>query len=245
MTDTIVLPRLPKKRLDTIEAYRTIRRSIVDGVLKPGERLIEERVAQHLGVSRTPIREALAMLEVEGLVKSIPKKGTIVRTFTREEIKDLYDLRIVLEGYAACQAAQLITEEELARMHELYEEMETCIRADWPASDNRVEKVRYLTSKNNQFHQAIVKASHNSRLELILTQIIELPLVFRAFFWYSKEQLSQSNHHHYELIRALETQDPERAERIMAAHISAARDLLLCAVDAQPEWANATSANRA
>lgn len=235
MANSIRLPRLPSKRLDTIEAYRAIRRSIVDGVLKPGERLVEERLAQHLGVSRTPVREALAMLEVEGLVKSIPKKGAIVRTFTREEIKDLYDLRTVLEGYAARQAAQFITAEELDQMRRLWEEMEACIRSDWRTTDDQIAKVRYLTSKNNHFHHVIIKASRNSRLEVVLTQIIELPLIFRAFFWYTEEQLIQSNHHHYELIRALEAQDPERAERIMTVHIGVARDLLLNEVDAQPK----------
>lgn len=245
MADSIRLPRLPSKRLDTIEAYRTIRRSIVDGVLKPGERLVEERLAQHLGVSRTPVREALAMLEVEGLVKSIPKKGTIVRTFTREEIKDLYDLRVVLEGYAARQAAEFITAEELDQMRGLWEEMDACIRTDWRSTDDQIDKVRYLTSKNNQFHHVIMKASRNSRLEVVLTQIIELPLIFRAFFWYTKEQLIQSNHHHRELIKALEIQDPERAERIMAMHIGVARDLLLNEVEAQPEWALASPPNKA
>jgi DNA-binding GntR family transcriptional regulator len=236
MVESIQLPRLPSKRLDTIEAYRTIRRSIVDGVLKPGERLVEERLAQHLGVSRTPIREALAMLEVEGLVKSIPKKGTIVRTFTREEIRELYELRIVLEGYAARQAAESITREELDQMRKLYDEMEAVIRSDWRL-DDQVDRVRFLTSKNNQFHHVIMRASRNSRLEAILTQIVELPLIFRAFFWYTKEQLSQSNHHHDLLIEALETQDPERAEQIMGVHIAGACDLLLNEVNAQPDWA--------
>ncbi|MBI3949904.1 MAG: GntR family transcriptional regulator [Acidobacteria bacterium] len=235
MSEPVQLPRLPRKRLDTIEAYRTIRRCIVDGVLKPGERLVEERLAHHLGVSRTPVREALAMLEVEGLVKSIPKKGTVVRTFTREEIKDLYDLRIVLEAYAARQASQFITSQELDQMGKLYEEMEECIQSLWRSNNDQVEKVRYLTSKNSQFHQVVMKASRNARLEAILTQIVELPLIFRAFFWYTKDQLSQSNHHHYELIKALEMQDTERAERIMAVHIGIARDLLLHEVDAQPE----------
>jgi DNA-binding GntR family transcriptional regulator len=208
----------------------------VEGVLKPGERLVEERLAHHLGVSRTPIREALAMLEVEGLVKSTPKKGTTVRTFTREEIKDLYDLRVVLESYAARQAAQFITAKELDQMGKLYEEMEACLRSDWRSNEDHVDKVRYLTSKNNQFHQVVMKASRNSRLEAILTQIVELPLIFRAFFWYTKEQLSQSNHHHYEIIQALETQDAERAERVMAVHIGVARDLLLQEAETQLEW---------
>lgn len=227
MADSISLPRLPSKRLDAVEAYHTIRRSIIDGVLKPGERLVEERLARHLGVSRTPIREALAMLEVEGLVKSIPKKGTIVRTFSRKEIKDIYDLRIVLEGYAARQATEYITEQELHHMRVLYEEMESCIRRPWHSPEERAKRVRYLTSKNNEFHGLITKASRNSRLKAVLTQIVELPLIFRAFFWYSQEQLVRSNHHHLEIIKALEERDAERAERIMERHIGVARDLLL------------------
>lgn len=227
MTHSTPLPRLPSKQLDTVGAYRTIRRGIVDGVLKPGERLVEERLARDLGVSRTPIREALAMLEVEGLVKSIPKKGTIVRTFSSRDIKELYDLRIVLEGYAAQQATQHITAEELDQMRTLHEEMEDCIRGDWQPTEDQVDRVRYLTSRNNAFHSVITKASQNSQLEAVLTQIVELPLIFRAFFWYTKEQLIQSNNHHLELINALAIHDSERAKQIMSIHIGVAQHLLI------------------
>ncbi len=239
MNESIRLPRLPGKRLDGMEAYRTIRRSIVDGVLRPGERLVEERLANDLGVSRTPIREALAMLEVEGLIRSLPNKGAMVRAFSREEIKDLYDLRILLEGYAARQAGQTITTDDLDQLRRLYEEMSNCIKGNWRPAANQIEKVRYLAAKNNQFHNVIVRASRNSRLEMILTQTIEVPLIFRAFFWYTKDQLIQSNQHHFELIGALENHDGEEAQRIMALHIGAACGLLLKEVDAQHEWATA------
>lgn len=227
MNEIARLPRLPRKRLDTIEAYHTLRESIVYGVLKPGERLVEERIAHQLGVSRTPIREALAMLETEGLVKSIPKKGTMVRAFTPTEVKELYDLRILLEGYAAQQAAQFITPDELDQLQSLYEEMEACIRSDWHSDEIRSEKVRFLTSKNNQFHHIIIQASRNSQLLALIPQVVELPLIFRSFFWYSKEQLIQSNHHHAQLIEAMRRQDAQTAANIMAVHIGAARDLLL------------------
>lgn len=109
------------------QIYREIRRQIVEETLAPGERLVEERLAADYGVSRTPIREILAKLEADGLVTLIPHRGATVRTFTKQELLGIYDLRVLVEGYAARRAAEQATTEELHALNELTREAEQLV----------------------------------------------------------------------------------------------------------------------
>src|SRR5437867_1687707 len=97
----------------SVAATELIREAIVDGRLEPGQRLKEEELARELGISRTPIREALLMLQAEGLVDAVPNRGAMVRVHTPEDLDDLYQLRALLEGYAARRAALRISDERV------------------------------------------------------------------------------------------------------------------------------------
>ena len=123
--------------------------------------MIEEQLAERLGVSRTPVRQALTMLEAEGLVEIAPNRGATVCSFSIEDVWDIYDLRAVLEGHAARRAAGRIERRELARLRELAGEMEGL-----PGRfDDHEEEIRALVALNQEFHGTIVHASRNRRLE--------------------------------------------------------------------------------
>ena len=125
-----------------------MRALILTGEYGPEERLIEEQLAERLGVSRTPIRQALTMLEAEGLVEITPNRGATVCSFSVEDVWDIYDLRAVLEGHAARRAAGRIREEELARLRELTLDMEGLAGR----FDDHEEEIRALGALNQEFN---------------------------------------------------------------------------------------------
>lgn len=205
-----------------------LRHLILVGEYSPEERLVEERVAERLGVSRTPVRQALTMLEAEGLVEMAVNKGAMVTSFSAEEVWDVYDLRAVLEGHAARRAAGDIHEDELGRLRDLAGEMEGILPELSPDHEG---EVRRLVACNQEFHGTIVRASRNARLEKLVGRTVQVPLVFKAFFWYGPEDRAISNHYHRQIVRALAARDGERAEIIMREHVYEGRDFVIKALE--------------
>lgn len=208
------------------EVLERLRALILTGAYGPEERLIEEQLAERLGVSRTPVREALAMLEVEGLVEIAPNRGATVCSFSTEDVRDVYDLRAVLEGHAARRAAGRIEATELVRLWELAGEMEGLAGR----FEDHDEEVRVLVALNQEFHCTIVAASRNRRLGHLITRTVEIPLMFKAFYWYTPHERVISNHYHRQLLDALEKGDADRAEIIMREHVYEGRDFVLGAL---------------
>ncbi len=208
----------------TLERLRAL---ILTGEYGPDERLIEEQLADRLGVSRTPVRQALAMLEAEGLVEITPNRGATVRSFSVDDVWDIYDLRAVLEGHAARRAAGRIENGELERLRELAGEMERL-----PGRfDDHEEESRALVALNQEFHGTIVEASRNRRLERLINRTVEIPLMFKAFFWYTPHERTISNHYHRQILEALENGDADRAEIIMREHVYEGRDFVIGALE--------------
>ena len=205
-----------------------LRHLILVGEYGPEERLIEEQLAKRLGVSRTPVRQALAMLEAEGLVEISPNKGATVCSFGIDEVWDVYDLRAVLEGHAARRAATRIEVAELERLREIAAEMEGATTPGRFAGHE--EEVRWLVATNQEFHGTIVTASRNKRLRWLIERTVEVPLVFKAFFWYGPAERAISNHYHRQIVRALEQRDAERAEILMREHVYQGRDFVIRAL---------------
>lgn len=219
--------RIQQRESDATRAYMAIRKSIINGLFKPGERLVENRLSEQLGVSRTPIREALAMLEAEGIVKAIPKHGSVVRSYSQAELEAMYDLRALLEGHAAQRAAKFISDKDIDRLEQICREMGECIAGAGPSLADQPKRIRYLGDRNNDFHRIIARAGQNPLIENTIRSVVELPLVFKAFFWYSQEQLERSHQHHQKLIEAMRSRDSKEAERIMVEHIDGALEVLL------------------
>jgi DNA-binding GntR family transcriptional regulator len=203
-----------------------LRALILTGEYGPDERLIEEQLAERLGVSRTPVRQALTMLEAEGLVEITPNRGATVCSFSIEDVWDIYDLRAVLEGHAARRAAGRIERRELERLRELAREMEGL-----PGQfDDHEEEIRALVALNQEFHGTIVEASRNRRLERLINRTVEIPLMFKAFYWYTLHERTISNHYHRQILEALENGDAGRAEIIMREHVYEGRDFVIRAL---------------
>jgi DNA-binding GntR family transcriptional regulator len=148
-----------------------------------------------------------------------------------DEVWDIYDLRAVLEGHAARRAATRIEVGELGRLRELAAEMEGLCEREFAG---REEEVRLLVSLNNEFHGTIVAASRNGRLGRLVRRTVEVPLVFKAFFWYGPRERMISNHYHRQILTALEAADADRAEIIMREHVYEGRDFVIKALREAP-----------
>ena len=217
----------------SVAATELIREAIVDGRLEPGRRLKEEELARELGISRTPIREALLMLQAEGLVDAIPNRGAMVRVHTSADLEDLYQLRALLEGYAARRAATRISNEQVEALRE------SCDRFDELDSE---KELRELVRENMVFHSTILDVAGSARLASMVRRVIELPLVYRSYIWYSPDQKRISAHYHRQIVTALTARDSERAELIMKEHVFEARDLLVARLRADESQTVETNA---
>jgi len=203
-----------------------LRALILTGEYGPEERLIEEQLAERLGVSRTPVRQALTMLEAEGLVEIAPNRGATVCSFSIEDVWDIYDLRAVLEGHATRRATGRIERGELERLRALTGEMEGLAGR----FDDHEEEIRTLVTLNQEFHGTIVEASRNRRLQRLINRTVEIPLMFKAFFWYTPRERAISNHYHRQILEALEKGNADRAEITMREHVYEGRDFVIGAL---------------
>lgn len=226
-------------RLGVGEVVEYVRSKILTGEYGPEGRLVEEQIAGELGVSRTPVRQALTTIEAEGLVEIFPNRGAIVASFSFDEVWDVYDLRAVLEGLAARRAAGSVEEAELEKLRGLASEMEQLDEelreANTPpgrlSDDVHKERIRCLVNANQDFHQTIVAASRNRRLEKLVRSSGQLPMVLKAYSWYGPAERAVINHQHRKVLRALESGDAQRAELVMTEHIYEGRDVILRALE--------------
>jgi DNA-binding GntR family transcriptional regulator len=205
-------------------AYEQIRLAIVEGRYRPGQRLIEQRIAEELDLSRTPIREALRMLDAEGLVITEANRGAIVRPIAADDVQDLYELRARLESYAAYRASLRRTDAHLAVMDEAMRGFSAGVQR---AADGRADAVRELTARNFDFHQSVVEAACHERLGILLRRATDVPLVFQAFRHFDRSSLERSDLFHRLIRDAIVAQDAPRAERLMVEHIDEGRDAVL------------------
>lgn len=212
---------------NTRHAYDEIRQAIVEGRYRPGQRLVEQRVAEEFSLSRTPVREAIKMLAAEGLVSTEMNRGAVVRRLGVEDIEDLYELRARLEGYGAYRAASRITPEQLA---ELDGAIARFVGAVPGAAQSRVEAVRELNAANTIFHGTVLEAAAHERLTTMVGRTVDVPLVFQAFRRFDRAALERSNLFHGLIRHALAQGDGARAEALMTEHIAEGRDALLEAI---------------
>ena len=198
--------------------FQTLRQAILRGELKPGERLMEIHLAQRLGVSRTPVREAIRKLELEGLVLMIPRKGAIVAEITVSDLEDVLEVRMALEELAVKHACRRVTGEQLAGIRSLAEEFKRTLSGD---------DVAACAQADMKFHDAIYEATGNSRLVQILNNLREQ--MYRYRMEYLKDRQSHQNliEEHDGILRALENRDEELAIRMTARHIECQKEYII------------------
>ncbi len=199
------------------KAYQTIRSNILSGKYPPEAHLKEEELAARIGVSRTPVREALRRLDSEHLVRFVANQGATVAAWSLDEVEQIFTLRSLLEAHMAGLAAERITPDQIRSLEDLAAKMEAV------AAGKGNSQREQITPLNHQFHYVIIGAARSEYIQRILSWIIEVPIMLRTFAYYSDEDLHRSMAHHREIIAALSTGDRQWAESVMRSHIHAAR----------------------
>ena len=190
--------------------FNTIKDGIITGRLKPGERLLENQLAEELGVSRTPIREALRMLEIENLVDLIPRKGAQVKEMSEKDIKDVLEIRKVLEELASSLAAENITKQEIMELKKAHSDFVE-------AFDNGDRKA--VLEADIHFHDIIFRATKNDKLVQIISNISIQMFRYRITYLKLLADITVPSQQHLELIKAFEKRDSHKARTISAEHI--------------------------
>lgn len=198
--------------------FSQLQNDILNGYYEPGESLIETKLSEELGVSRTPIREALRQLELEGLVQSIPNKGVIVKGITSQDIQDIYTIRMLIEGLAARWAAEKITDEELQELKDTVdlEEFYT-VRNDYS----------HLLQSDTKFHDIIFKASKSKPLMHTLSTFHHYVQKARKMSMSSPGRAMKVLGEHKAILQAIIDKDAQKAERLTTEHVSNASSNLL------------------
>jgi GntR family transcriptional regulator of vanillate catabolism len=209
----------------TVKAQLSLRELLLSGEFPPGTRMAELPLVERLGVSRTPLRLALATLEHEGLLENLDGGGYAVREFTQADIHDAIELRGVLEGTAARFAAERgASREQLARMRQLSAEMDPLVhRAD-------VDSFWEYVERNQAFHALLLEAAGSRVLERALERIVSLPFASPSAFVQGQAEIPESREilviaqdHHRGLIEAIDRREAARAESLAREHARVAR----------------------
>jgi GntR family transcriptional regulator, gluconate operon transcriptional repressor len=203
-----------------------IRRHILDGTFESGERLVEERIARQLHVSRGPVREALKQLAAEGLVREEPRRGTFVAALTEDDAREVYDLRAAIEA----RAARLVIERgDPTATHVLRQAIDRLGEAV------RASDLRDLVRWDYEFHETLCRVSGNRRLhEVFVRNASVLRLLIRLEEERFYESFEEVERQHREVLAGIEAGDAARAEALIVEHLEGARDRLLRHLRGEP-----------
>ena len=189
-----------------------LRRLIITGELAPGTRLVEDRLALRLAVSRNPVREALQTLATEGFVAITPRRGAIVAQISGEQAEELFDVRMALESLAARTAARKARPEHVARLQDVL---------DRAADATRTGELDLLAALNTEFHDEVVSSGGNDYLTLLVAPMAQrVQWVFRAS---APQRAASSWNEHEAVLRAIAIGDEESAGVLASAHVASAR----------------------
>ena len=200
-----------------IRVFNAIENAILDGEYRDGESLNELRLSKELGVSRTPVREALMQLELEGLVKNVPNKGAVVIGITEQDIHDIYEIRIRIEGLAARLCAESITEDELRALSQIIDLQEFYLLK------NDTEQIWKL---DGDFHKIIYEASRSRPLRFTLSNFHNYIKKARDISVQTEGRAEKTVAEHRAILDAIKAHNGSLAEQFTAQHIANAEDNL-------------------
>ncbi|MGH3274111.1 MAG: GntR family transcriptional regulator [Streptosporangiaceae bacterium] len=210
------------------QAADVIRENILAGRIPAGARIAELDVARQLSVSRTPIREALSRLAAEGLVELSPNRGARVTSWTPDELREIFEVRLRLEPYAVRQAVPRLTSAQLDDLSGLAQSM---LREGRPGAGQDLAAVVDL---NRRFHGLLVAMARNAPLAGALTAVTHAAVVHQNFQHYGPGALARSLAHHAEIVAAARAQEPDWAEAVMRSHLYNARATMLDQAEVTP-----------
>lgn len=190
--------------------FHKLREDILSGKYKQNEELREVAIATELGVSRTPVREAIRQLELEGLVSIIPNKGAYVIGISAKDVKDIYLIRSYLEGLCARLATEFVTPEQMSELEE------NIYLSEFHAEKKHFDQVLEL---DNRFHQILYEASGSKILNHVLSDFHHYVQRVRKISIASPERSEMSNKEHWKILEAIKEKDQDKAEREAHEHI--------------------------
>jgi len=199
------------------EIANNLRELIMSGGLQEGDKIKEDELCSSMGISKTPLREALRVLSVEGLIQLVPNRGSFVSTPTFEEIREMFDVMSVLEGICARAAAEKMSAKDLATLEKLHTKLEKNFK--------RRAQREYIRI-NNQFHAFVQELAGNRTLNQIVNGLRQKILLYRYQSLNLPERFEQSIQEHRDLIEAFRKKDSKKAETLMRRHLKTQCDAL-------------------
>jgi DNA-binding GntR family transcriptional regulator len=209
--------RRKKKKLLREQVYTSIKGAIIGGEFEPGRRLIEEKLAEDMKTSRTPVREAIQKLEKEGLIYRLPRGGFAVKGVSEDEVEEVFGLRGILEGYAGYLATARMNEEELKALEDVIAKEEQCL-----LNMNPEEFIRL----DGEFHDILYKASKNNRLYGLLNDLRDYMYRYRVIIlrYQRKPQLAIQDHK--EMVSSIRSKNARQVEKLVRKHMTRGKEVI-------------------
>lgn len=225
--------RLKPIRLDSYQPLHelvceSLREAIRTGLLRPGERLMEIQLAEELGVSRTPVREAIRKLDQEGFVVMMPRRGAYVANMSIRDVNEIFEIRTALESLSNGLAAERITAEELEELQNLLVQIGKYIEED------NMDKI---VDTDIAFHELLYRVSRNSRLEGIISNLREQLTRFRTLSMSHPGRLKATLEEHRAIVAAIAEGDVEAAQQAAEYHMEKSEQTLMDAMEAMKKQA--------
>ncbi|HUL32224.1 MAG TPA: GntR family transcriptional regulator [Thermodesulfobacteriota bacterium] len=214
--------RVRKRKSLREEVYESLKKSILHGKLKPGQHLIEEQLANQVGISRTPVREAFHKLEKDELVTRLPKGGFAVREFTREDVEEIFGIRGALESYAAYLSTLHMAPDKVAILEKKLKESEEAL-----AKGDEEQVVELHT----EFHDLLYKSCKSKKLLEMINTFRDYFYRYRSALLHIENAVSTSNQDHRQMLEAMKKKNPQLAERLVRRHLARGKELILREID--------------
>lgn len=199
----------------------TIRDAILQGTMKPGERVSEPDLAERFGISRTPIREAFRQLESEGYLQVVPRKGAVVASLSERDIEEFYAIKIILEGFAARMAAEKLTEKDIERLEAINKRLE---------SIKEEGDVKKFFRVHNEFHEVFIKAAGNEKLYDMINQLVMKFSRLRLASLSQPGRMEISVEEHRNMIKAFRNHDGKKADNLVRHAATIGADVLIASM---------------
>jgi len=212
-----IQPTVRKGKFLREQVYKTLKNTILEGKIQPKKRLIEERLADEMGTSRTPVREAIQKLEKEGLIYKLPRGGYAVSIITDDDIEEVFGIRSVLEGYAGYLATSRATEEDFKALEEIVEKEEECLR------NNNTEEIVRL---NTEFHDLLYSAAKSAKLFSIINDLRDYIYRYRIIIFSYSGMAEISISDHKEMISLMKAKRALQVEKLIRKHIIRGKNLI-------------------
>ena len=210
--------RVAKRKSLRKEVYDSLKKSILHGKLKGGQRLIEEQLAHQIGISRTPVREAFHKLERDELVTRLPKGGFAVREFTKEDVEEIFGIRSALESYAAYLATLHISPEKISNLEKKIEETEKALKS---GDDDKVVQL------HTEFHDLLYKSCRSKKLIEMINNFRDYFYRYRSALLHTERGIHDSIEGHRHMLEGMKKKNPRLVERLVRNHLARGKEIII------------------